>query len=513
MIAQESIAPSDPRSPAGTRRTIAWRHLAIYAIAATLSAWLSVATRPPILGDDAAIGLRYAERIANGQGFTYNDHERVCGASNPLWTLLISLGPRVGLDVESTTRLLASVFYVIAAVLASAVAVHVGGALIGLLVAVAVPADVFWRIQALAGLELPLALSLGLAALLAASERRDWLAGALLGLALMTKLDAVALVIAVTVASSIAYRRLPIRMLGSALLVSLPWFLFAWTYFGFPWPQSLSAKLTHGSGRAMDHFWIVEYIASDLRYGLWILAVMGLVVSAKALPARRMIVVSIFGWFLLHSVAYSLVNLGELYPWYMAIPVALCWLAASGAAAGGTSGWKAVVAIVIALVAIPYWHRTLVEVTHPRGIAAWHAIDADRRLAGAFLDQFAAPTEVVGSGFGWVAYESHRIFIDGSGLNSRILMPASYLVLTDVDVRADDPAQRGYVKLARFDLGGRLYRGHQGFTVYGLPDSAIALSGRKEEDVDLTRLKDETLITVWRQLRRDAAPPDRQDPR
>ena len=169
----------------------------------------------------------------------------------------------------------------------------------------------------------------------------------------MTKLDAVALVIAVTVASFIANRRLPIRMLGSALLVSLPWYLFAWTSFGFPWPQSLSAKLTHGSGRAMDHFWIVEYIASDLRYGLWILAVMGLVASAKALPARRMIVVSILGWFLLHSIAYSLVNLGELYPWYMAIPVALCWLAASGAAAGGTGGWKAVVAIVIALVAIP----------------------------------------------------------------------------------------------------------------------------------------------------------------
>ena len=85
------------------------------------------------------------KRMAAGQGFTYNDHERVCGASNPLWTMMIALGPRVGLDVESTNRVLSSVFFAVAAVLASAVAIRLGGAFMGLLVAVVVPADVFWR--------------------------------------------------------------------------------------------------------------------------------------------------------------------------------------------------------------------------------------------------------------------------------------------------------------------------------------------------------------------------------
>lgn len=255
--------------------------------------------------DDAAIGLRYAERLANGQGFTYNDHERVCGASNPLWTLLISLGPRVGLDVERTARVLASAFYVLAAVLASALTVRAAGVWMGLLVAFAVPVDTFWRTQALAGLELPLALSLGLAAILASNARRDVVAGGFLGLALVTKLDAAALVVAVTAASIIAHRRLPIRTLVSAALVSLPWFLFVWAYFGRTWPQSLTAKLTHGSEKAMHHLWVVEFMAFDGRYLLWVLGVMGLVVSAMATPSRRMIVVTIFGWFLIHSAGYS----------------------------------------------------------------------------------------------------------------------------------------------------------------------------------------------------------------
>ena len=514
MIASESSAASGARSWSGNRQ-IPWRHIAIYALAAILSAWLSVSAQPTILGDDAAIGLRYAERLANGQGFTYNDHERVCGASNPLWTLLISLGPRVGLDVERTARVLASAFYVLAAVLASAVAMQTAGVWMGLLVAFAVPVDTFWRTQGLAGLEVPLALFLGLAAILASNARRDVLAGGFLGLALVTKLDAAALILAVTAASVIAHRRLPVRTLVSAALVSLPWFLFAWAYFGRPWPQSLTAKLTHGSEKAMHHLWVVEFMAFDTRYLLWVLGVMGLVVSAKATPSRRMIVVSIFGWFLIHSAGYSVVNLGDLYPWYLAIPAALTWLAASGAAAAGTNGWKAVVAVVLVLVAIPHWRQMLAEARNPPSIALAYAIDSDRRLAGVFIDQFAAPTEVVESGFGWVAYEGRRTFIDGSGLNSRMTLPSTYVVLENVPTEVHQAAPPGYVPLARFDLVGHLFPGRAGFTVYGQRNSAIAMAGRTEDDVDAERLRDHTLATAWRQFRREARSRSRypSDPR
>ena len=500
MIASESIAASGARSWSGNRQ-IPWRHIAIYALAAILSAWLSVAAQPTILGDDAAIGLRYAERLANGQGFTYNDHERVCGASNPLWTSLISLGPRVGINVESATRLLASLFFVTSAVLASAIGVRAGGPLTGLLVAVAIPGDVFWRAQALSGLEVPLALSLGLAAFVAAGARRDVVAGVFLGLALITKLDALALIAGIAASSWIVRRRIPFRMLGVSVLVSLPWFLFAWLYFGQPWPQSLAAKLSYGAQRPMNHLWIAEFFALDTRYALLILAVMSVIVSARTIADRRMVVVGIFGWFVVHSLAYSIMNLGDPYPWYLAIPAALCWIAAAGAAAGGTSGWKAVVSTVMILVTVQHWRPTLVEVTSPQTIHSWQFVDTNRRLAGAFIDQFAAPTEVVESAFGWVAYESHRTFIDLSGLNSRIVMAADYLVRPHEPGEGDDAAGADYKLLARFELSSQRSRPAGGYTVYGRPGSAIARSRKNEDDVDPARLKNQTLASAWQQFR------------
>jgi hypothetical protein len=477
--------------------------IAINILAGALALWVSIAAAPPILGDDAAIGLRYAERIANGQGFTYNDHERVCGTSSPLWTLLISLGPRAGLTVEHATRVLASLFFTTAAVLASMVALEVGGVLAALCVALAIPGDAFWRTQALTGLELPLSLSLGLATILALGRRRESLAGVLLGLAIVTKLDAIALMLGVAVSYMVLLRRIPLRMLAIAALVTLPWYVFAIAYFGSPLPQSLAAKLAHGRAATMDHLWIARIFALDLRYGLWILAVMSLVVSTKVSLNRRLIIASIFAWFLIHGVAYSWLNLGDLYPWYVGIPAALCWIAAAGAASNGTRGWRTAIALVMIVAALPNWRTTISSIVRPR-IELWHAIDTDRRLAGIFIDQFAASDEIVGSGFGWIAYEGHRAFVDGTSLNSRILLDANYVVLP-VGGKEIDALPREFLPLATFDVTGRLYPGHRGSMVFGLPDSAIAVAGANERAVDATRLQDASLIAAWRlALERDA---------
>lgn len=108
------------------------------------------------------------------------------------------------------------------------------------------------------------------------------------------------------------------------------------------------------------------------------------------------------------------------------------------------------------------------------------------------------------SGFGWVAYEGRRTFIDGSGLNSRMTLPSTYVVLENVPTEVHQAAPPGYVPLARFDLVGHLFPGRAGFTVYGQRNSAIAMAGRTEEDVDAERLRDHTLATAWRQFRREA---------
>jgi hypothetical protein len=52
--------------------------------------------------DDGGITLRYAERFAAGQGLTYNDYEKVNGASAPVWTMLLGGTLRLGLSPSET---------------------------------------------------------------------------------------------------------------------------------------------------------------------------------------------------------------------------------------------------------------------------------------------------------------------------------------------------------------------------------------------------------------------------
>lgn len=56
--------------------------------------------------DDAYISFRYADRLAAGKGFTFNDSERVEGVSNLAWTSLLALSARMGLPMAASAAAL-----------------------------------------------------------------------------------------------------------------------------------------------------------------------------------------------------------------------------------------------------------------------------------------------------------------------------------------------------------------------------------------------------------------------
>lgn len=58
----------------------------------------------PFFAGDALISLRYARRLAQGRGLTWNDGEWVEGYSNLLWVLLVAAGARLGLDPIEVAR-------------------------------------------------------------------------------------------------------------------------------------------------------------------------------------------------------------------------------------------------------------------------------------------------------------------------------------------------------------------------------------------------------------------------
>jgi hypothetical protein len=80
------------------------------ALAAFVAAYglLALHTRRylPFLADDALISLRYAKRLLEGQGLTWNAGERVEGYSNLLWLLLSAALGWLGLDLVEAVRVL-----------------------------------------------------------------------------------------------------------------------------------------------------------------------------------------------------------------------------------------------------------------------------------------------------------------------------------------------------------------------------------------------------------------------
>jgi hypothetical protein len=149
--------------------------------------WLGITLRPVLHGDDAAITFRYAERLATGRGFTYNDHERVQGASNPLYALTLAAGAKVGMRIEDCALVLGVATLALAAALAAHIATRLAGTIAGLVAGGLLLLDTFYRHQALGGLEVGFTVVLGLGAFVALLwERPSW-AGALLGLALWKK--------------------------------------------------------------------------------------------------------------------------------------------------------------------------------------------------------------------------------------------------------------------------------------------------------------------------------------
>jgi MFS family permease len=462
---------------------------AVSALAALL---LAIAMHPPILGDDGAITLRYAERLATGHGFTYNDHERVLGASNPLFVLVLSLIVRTGVDPVSASTGFGFVSYCTAVAAATWLAGRAAGSLAAIVTAVALLGDAFFRAQALGGLEVALAVTLGLAAIAAMAEGHDVLGGMLAGFALWNKIDAAAVVVAVVVGAAIVRRRFPIAFIAAALVIMAPWLVWSTWYFGSPVPHSMVSKLTVGRMRPFDPWWVGRVLTEPSRRYVLLAIPLTWAASRRVSPSTRMTAIACTAWAILHAVAYSTFNLGDRYPWYLAVPLgplAVITGLAAAAAATRFPGWMRAAALVVTVLGV----RTAVGTTSAAWrtrdeLRPWEAFDADRRLAGVFLREYAAPGEVVECAFGWPAFESRLPCNDSGFLNSvEILEPVSYSVKHGDRAENGNPpeAPPGMIPLATFDMAHRRFPTYTAFVVFGRPDSAIARSGIRALSPDI----------------------------
>src|SRR6185436_11644604 len=192
----------------------------------------------PFLEDDAAFFLRYAENLANGNGWRWNVEEPpVWGASAPLWPLLIAAGIRLGLAAEQSCLLFSWMLALGASAVLATVALRLRGILGVVALAPLLSVNHLYSTWATSGMESPMTfLCIALVLLAASGVGGSGFLGLAAGACLVHKLDLAPLGVALLAGAFVWRRAALARALPVAFGMALAWYGFATWYFGSPVP-------------------------------------------------------------------------------------------------------------------------------------------------------------------------------------------------------------------------------------------------------------------------------------
>jgi hypothetical protein len=276
--------------------------------------------------DDAYISFRYARNWARGEGVVFNPGERVEGYTDFLWTAIAALAIRLGAHPAHAAILLSLASFVALIALVARLAERLAPrsdlplALGPLLVAVSYTVASF----ATSALETVFASALVLLAVERADARRPLAAGTCAILATLAHPDH-ALFYAALAAALLLDRERRAGLWRYALpfaALFVPYFLWRWSYYGDPMPNTYYAKSADEAyvAQGLTYFWL-----SFLGSGLWAvtpLALAGLFAARRTLPARFALialplyvayVVKIGGDFMLGRLYVPVLALGFLF--------------------------------------------------------------------------------------------------------------------------------------------------------------------------------------------------------
>ena len=496
----ESAHEADARGTSG--RLPLWGGLASAAAVFAYS-WCGDHVNHP--ADDAGITLRYAERIARGLGFDYNDGEAVHGASNPLHTLVEAALLRAGLAPGTVVLGIASVCLALTAgVLFSTFARFYSraAAVFAVVALVAFPMP-FESVTD--GMETPLVVLLPALLFRALHTRGELYPGLVLGCLVANKLDGALAAIAYAAVFVASRRRLPWRAAGIALLAASPVFLALLASFGSIVPNSMIVKLTvHSRSFRLDPLWMHRLLLGGVST-LYVGALASLLWGILARELQRSFaIVVIQAWFVLHLVTFATVNMGGPFHWYAAAPeiqsvILSSFVVHSLASARFVRGrwprldwdpldlpwrtWPVVLALLGVLARSR--GRDLVARVRPasprRALPMGTSWDLARQSAGAWLRLHTSRTELFATFEGLPSYEYEGPVYDFSLLNSRQdedrRREAAYLLTGPLDADAPDPpAEKGHRKLVasfRYDAKLGLY------LLYARPESEAWRNGAR----------------------------------
>lgn len=375
--------------------------------------------------DDGYIFARVARNLLRGQGWAFNPGEPVNAMTSVLWTLVLVPTTALGPITSPTMAVLfgLSVFLLSAAV--ASFWAHSCTKLTGyLLAAVCAACPTLWDSV---GLETALEAALVAWTIVAYSRNRVWLAGVLLGLAILGRPDAGLLGLTLITWSLWRRRQVLWQTLVAAGLVVAPWAMFAHHEFGSVVPVTLQAKTIQSS----LGWWGQQppFAFSALLHDGWPLVALAVAIAAVVLAPRmsaRMplgarIMVS-YG--IVHAIAYTVIRAPSGYFWYF-VPLHLSLILGAGwgaicliahmrrkfAASVSRRGALAS-ASTIAVAAIV---GVFVSVTVARG-GIYRQAELYKQAAAAVKTRSSVGDRVAAVEIGYIGYFSDRPVIDIHGL-------------------------------------------------------------------------------------------------
>lgn len=475
-------------------RTLLVVSLVVFGLACWYATSLDLA---PFLSDDGGITLRYAERIALGKGFNYNDGESVNGASNPLYTLLLAAMLKIGLTPLDAIR---------------AIAIPALGATTAMLfwtfarhwsfLAALVVVPAYWSTQfplayQLDALEPTLTVLFAAFLFFALHEKNRILQGVALGLLVANKLDGALAPIAFTVVWIAIERRFPWRQTFAALAAAAPAFLVLLVSFGSILPNSMLTKLGAETQSGFDFLWMVNQLRMNCPEVFFPALLSFLLPIGDATKLPRGVIQL---WLVLVLGAYMAIDLGDPYPWYTVLPsfllviltgitvhVVFHGIVALTGSARPSGLRRFVPAMGVVLLVLYGWYEPWLAIldrqrdpARPDRINDAYAAEISRQAIGAWLHRYTDRTETLWSHFGLPAFEYKGPVFDGALLNSLADPTALDRAAYTID-GPFYPAQKPRDVLHDKQLVGLFRYAHRGgaYALYARSDSQIARAGLK----------------------------------
>jgi hypothetical protein len=336
------------RSPYFTTR---WFGLAVFTSIA-ISILLAVLFKSRSY-DDPYITYRYADNLRRGFGFVYNPGEYIQSTTTPLFTLLLAVLYPLWGNLPRLANLIGVLSLAVGGLLLWDIAASWKTPWAGWVGLCLYP--IFPLAITPLGSETPLYIALCLGAFAAYARRHYKLTAVCAALATLTRPDG--LLVGLILAGDFVlhlYRQkksrhlavddqpatsIPWKAVIVFLLILLPWFIFAWVYFGSPLPATLAAKQQQGAMAVSQRFaqgflttlgWYKSW-QYELEAGL---ALLGLVFSFWR--ARQWLL--FLAWPVFYFAAFSILGVSR-YFWYYT-PLVPGFLAFSGLGLQAIAGFR-----------------------------------------------------------------------------------------------------------------------------------------------------------------------------